>query len=137
MNKAYDRVEWNFLEKIMECLGFDNKWISLISYCIRTVSFSIMVNGESHRLIHLSRGLCQGNPLSPYLFLLYAEGLHALIQQVENSGKLHGVSLCREGLKVSHFFFANDNLLFCQAMTTTTKRCWTFLPHMNKLRGSR
>ena len=46
MSKAYDRMEWNFLEKIMECLGFDNKRISLISCCIRTVLYSILVNGE-------------------------------------------------------------------------------------------
>ena len=64
---------------------------------------------------HLSRGLRQGDPLSPYLFLLCAEGLHALIQQAENSTKLHGVSLCREGPKVSHLFFPDDSLLFCQA----------------------
>ena len=115
ISKTYDRGEWNFLEKILERLGFDNKWISLISCCIRTVCFSIIVNGEPHRLIHPSRSLCQGNPLSPYLFLLYAKGFHALIQQVENSGKLHGVSLCREGPKVSHFFFADNSLLFCQA----------------------
>ena len=57
MSKAYDRVEWNFLEKIMERLVFDIKWISLISCCIRTVSFSILVIGEPRGLIHPSRGL--------------------------------------------------------------------------------
>ena len=46
MSKAYDKVEWNFLEKIMGKLGFDEKWISIISKCIRSVSFSVMVNGE-------------------------------------------------------------------------------------------
>lgn len=70
MRKVFDRVERNFLEKIMKRLGFDNKWISLISYCIRIVSFSIMVNREPHRLIHPSRGLSQGDNLSPYLFML-------------------------------------------------------------------
>lgn len=74
-----------------------------------------MVNGEPHGMIHPSRGLRQGDPLSPYLFLLCAEGFHALIQQVENSGRLQGVSLCREGPKVSNLLFVDDSLLFCHA----------------------
>lgn len=79
MSKTYDKVESNFLEKIMEHLGFHNKWISLISCCIQTVSFSILVNGEPCGLFHPSRGLRQGDPLFTYLFLLCAKGLHALI----------------------------------------------------------
>ena len=74
-----------------------------------------MVNGEPHGMIHPSRGPRQGDPLSPYLFLLCAEGFHALIQQVENSGRLQGVSLCREGPKVFDLFFVDDSLLFCHA----------------------
>lgn len=79
MSKAYDRVEWNFLDKVMERLGFDNKWKALIGCCIHSISFSIMVNGKPHGLFHPSKELRQGDPLSPYLFLLCVEGLHCLI----------------------------------------------------------
>ena len=57
MSKAYDRVGWNFLDKIMERLGFDNKWRTLVRGCIRIVSFSILVNREPYGLIQPSRGL--------------------------------------------------------------------------------
>ena len=115
MSKAYDRVEWNFLDKIMERLGFDNKWRTLVGGCIRIVSFSIFVNREPYGLIQPSRGLRQGDPLSPYLFLLCAEGLHSLLQQATNNVELYGVSLCKEGPKITHLFFIDDNLLFCRA----------------------
>ena len=71
-----------------------------------------MVNGEPHGLFHLNRGLRQGDPLSRYLFLLCAKGLHSLIKQAENNGSIRGVSLCKDGPKVSHLFFADDSLLF-------------------------
>ena len=91
MSKAYDRVEWNFLDKMMEKLGFDRKCIDLINSCISIVSFSILLNGAPHGLIHPQRGLRQGDPLSPYLFLLCAEGLHSIIQQAADTGSITGV----------------------------------------------
>ena len=120
MSKAYDRVEWVFLEKVMEKMGFDNRWISLIQSCIQTVSFSILVNGEPRGNFTPKRGLRQGDPLSPYLFLLCAEGLHSLLHQAESSGAIKGVSLCSAAPKISHLLFADDSLLFCRA---TSQEC--------------
>ena len=115
MSKAYDRVKWDFLDKIMERLGFDGKWRNLVGCCIRSVSFSIMVNGEPRGFFHPSRGLYQGDPLSPYLFLLCAEGFRSLIQQAANNGEICGVPLCKEGPKITHLFFVDDSMLFCRA----------------------
>lgn len=115
MSKVYNRVEWAFLKKLLEKLGFDNRWIALISSCIHFVSFFFMVNGAAYGHFTPNRGLCQGDPLFPYLFLLCAEGLHSLIQLAKDFGTLHGVSLCRAGPKVSHLFFVDNSLLFCKA----------------------
>ena len=83
--------------------------------CVTTVSYSIMVNGEPKGLIKPSRGLRQGDPLSPYLFLFCAEGLNALLRQAAATGDIHGFSLCRNGPKLTHLFFADDCLIFCRS----------------------
>jgi len=115
MTKAYDRVEWIWLEKIMQKLGFDDRWCALIMKCVTTVSYSVKINGKPKGHIVPSRGIKQGDPLSPYLFLLCAEGLSALIKKEVENGRLGGVAACRRGPKISHLFFADDSLIFCRA----------------------
>ena len=113
ISKAYDRVEWIWLEKIMQKLGFDNKWCALIMKCVTTVSYSVKINGKPKWHIVPSRGIRQGDPLSPYLFLLCAEGLSALIKKEVENGRLGGVAVCHWDPKISHLFFADDSLIFC------------------------
>ena len=97
MSKAYDRVEWGYLESIMRKMGFCERWIGLIMACVKIVTYSILVNGEPQGLIHPTRGIHLGDPLSPFLFLLCTEGLHGLIQQATRAREIKGFSLCHRG----------------------------------------
>jgi hypothetical protein len=113
MSKAYDRVEWVFLERVMARVGFESHWIRLMMTCVRTTSYSVLLNGEPTGYIRSTRGIRQGDPLSPYLFLLCAEGLSALLRKAERDTLIHGVFICQSGLRISHLLFADDSLLFC------------------------
>ena len=87
----------------------------LVMNCISSMSYSVIINGTTYGHIIPSRGLRQGDPLSPYLFLLCAKGFSALINDAARNNQLHGISICRGAPKVSHLFFADDSLLFCKA----------------------
>jgi hypothetical protein len=93
MSKAYDRIEWAFVVEVMWRLGSGRQWTQLIMKCISSVSFSILINGEPHGRITPTRGICQGDHLSPYLFILYAEALSSMLQKVERMGSLTGVPI--------------------------------------------
>ena len=94
VSKAYDRVEWLFLQGVMQKLGFPEKWIERVMTCVTTTSFSILLNGKPYGNVPPSRGIRQENPLSPYLFLLCAEGFTSLLAKAENDVKIHGASIC-------------------------------------------
>ena len=100
--------------------------------CISSVSYSILVNGEPHGYIKPSQGLRQGDPLSPYLFLLCAEGFHSLLQKEKIAGDLKGVSISRGGPKITHLFFADDSFLFCKATTGDVNRIQGILTQYEK-----
>ena len=115
MSKAYDRVEWSFLQAMMAKLSFRKRWIELIMKCVSIVSYRIRVNGELSDSFNPERGLRQGDPLSPYLFLLCAEGFSALLSQAEMEGRLKGVKVFQNAPSVSHLLFADDSLILFRA----------------------
>lgn len=99
----------------MHRLGFREKWISLMMMCVNTVSYSVLMNGESKGRILPTRGLRQGDSISLYLFLLCAEGLSAMLSMGDGGGIPRGISVCRRAPVVSHLLFADDCIVFCNA----------------------
>ena len=131
MSKAYNRVEWAYLESMMRKLGFNEKWISLIMMCVTMVSYSVLINGEPRGNIIPSRDLCQGDPISPYLFVLCTKGLLAIIRQKEVVGLIKGAPL------ISHLFFADDSIIFCRATMEECKQVALVLDTYEKESGQK
>ncbi|XP_042950188.1 uncharacterized protein LOC122282297 [Carya illinoinensis] len=115
MSKAYDRVEWDFVTAVLVKMGFPQHWINLVQNCLKSVSYSIIVNGEPQQQFVPTRGIRQGDPLSPYIFIICAEALTALLNRAELCKDITSIPLGRGPITVNHLFFADDSLLFCQA----------------------
>ena len=90
--------------------------------CVSTVSYSILINGEPKGKIVPLRGIRQGDPISPYLFLLCAEGLSAMLKNEESEGHIKGVAVCRGASRVSLLLFADDSIIFCSASIAECER---------------
>ena len=80
IEKAYDHVNWRYLMKVLEMMGFGQKWLKWMEQCISTVCFSVLVNGSPTGFFQSYRGLRPGDPLSPFLFLIAMEGLNNMIK---------------------------------------------------------
>uniref|UniRef100_A0A803NFE6 Reverse transcriptase domain-containing protein n=1 Tax=Cannabis sativa TaxID=3483 RepID=A0A803NFE6_CANSA len=115
MSKAYDRIEWGFLEAVLLKLGFSRKWVNLTLSCVTSASYTITHGGKEMGPIIPTRGIRQGCPLSPYQFILCAEGLSALIKKYEGRGWLHGCKVANGAPRISHMLFADDSYLYCKA----------------------
>ncbi|KAA3460789.1 reverse transcriptase [Gossypium australe] len=112
MSKAYDRVEWPFIKAVMLKMGFAESFLELIIRCLNSVQFSILINGEEVLNFGSTRGLRQGDPLSPYLFLFCAEGLSVLMRLACKEKKISGAKVCRNSPSITYLMFADDCILF-------------------------
>ncbi|XP_028113945.1 uncharacterized protein LOC114311986 [Camellia sinensis] len=135
-NKAYDRVQWDFFKAVLRKMGFHDIWVNWVMQCITTVTFAVVVNGVVRTTFIPSRGIRQGEPLSPYLFLLVIEVLSKLLQKSLAAGKFSGIKISRGCPVLSHLFFADDALLFFKANVAHCIRwaAWDKLT-MPKLQG--
>ena len=115
MEKAFDKMEWVFILSIMEKLGFHPTWISWIKLRISSSSFSIVLNGNPFGNFSPERGLRQGDPISPFIFIIGTEVLSRLLFREEAIGNLRGLKISRNSLAIHHLLFADDLLIFGKA----------------------
>lgn len=106
--KAYDSLRWKFLDLVMAEMGFGFKWRRWIEGCLVNARASILVNGVPTDEFEICRGLRQGDPLSPFLFILVMEGLHAVIRKALLIGLFKGALIGQRGFRMSHLIYADD-----------------------------
>ncbi|GJV44164.1 RNA-directed DNA polymerase, eukaryota, reverse transcriptase zinc-binding domain protein [Tanacetum coccineum] len=105
--KAFDSVRWDFLDDVLKKFGFGSRWGDWIQSCLKSSKGSILVNGSPTSEFQFFKGLKQGDPLSPFLFILVMESLHLSFQKVANAGLFKGVAI-DNSLQLSHLFYADD-----------------------------
>ncbi|CAM8902499.1 unnamed protein product [Rhodiola kirilowii] len=112
--KAYDTVDWRFLQQTLEIFGFPLRFITWIMACVSSVKFSVLINGSMEGYFGSSRGLRQGDPISPYLFTLLMEVLSRLLGNMKRTGNFDYHPKCAR-ISLSHLMFADDVIIFSKA----------------------
>ncbi|GFS39653.1 hypothetical protein Acr_00g0064160 [Actinidia rufa] len=118
LRKAYDTVNWNFLEDVLSGLGFPALFIQWIMQCVSTTSYSISINGSLHGFFKGKQGLRQGDPISPFLFVLCLEYLSRNLGKLKSIPDFNFHPKC-SALNISHLAFADDLILFTRGDVTS------------------
>lgn len=114
-NKAYDRIQWDFLQAVLLRMGFHVDWVKLVMECVTTISFSVLLMGNIAPLSHPHVVFVKEDPLSPYLFLAVADVLSNLLINSLQEKHISGLQMHPTCPNLSHLFFADDAILFFRA----------------------
>ncbi|VFQ89348.1 unnamed protein product [Cuscuta campestris] len=114
IRKAYDSVGWEAIIQIMELLSFPHQFVNWVKQCITTPTYSIQLNGEDYGYFQRKRGIRQGDPISPLLFVLIMEYLSRLLQQLKHNKLFRFHPMCGT-LKLINLCFADDLIVVCRA----------------------
>ncbi|MCH80431.1 LINE-1 reverse transcriptase like [Trifolium medium] len=120
--KAYNLVDWGFLEYMLQRCGFCEKWIGWIRVCVFAENLSVRVNGSTTSGINIQRGLKQGDPLAPFLFLLVVEDFSGVMRKAVELNAFKGFSIERDSMVISHLQYADDTLCIGEA---SIENLWT------------
>ncbi|CAM8992687.1 unnamed protein product [Rhodiola kirilowii] len=137
MTKAYDRIDWTFLRCILLQLGFHQVWVRRIMDYVTAVRYCIRFNGDISEVFTPQRGLRQGDPLSPYLFIICTEWLSHKLRVSHANGLLRGLTIARSAPVITHLFFADDSLLLFEATVATPSILKGILTEYERLAGQR
>lgn len=116
LEKAYDKLAWKFIQDTLDDVGFNEVWIRNIMTYITTTRLGVLWNGEQLDWIEPSRGIRQGDTISPYIFVLCIERLSHIIREAVRRGEWKGIRLGRKGPLIPHLIFADDMVLFSEAI---------------------
>jgi len=114
LQKAFDSVRWEFIRELLAGLKFPLVFVQWIMACITSVYFKIHINGQDHESFKGGRGLKQGEPLSPLLFVLSMEYLSRLLAKTSLNSKFKFHPSCKK-IQLTHLIFADDLILFSKA----------------------
>lgn len=104
MEKAYDHLEWDYINKTIITMGFPMRLVNTIMQCVTIVSYSNLINDSPSKDSHPSRGIRQGDPMSPYLLILCAEVLSGIILKSQERGTIHRLTMAMKDPTINHLF---------------------------------
>ncbi|XP_060671343.1 uncharacterized protein LOC132803112 [Ziziphus jujuba] len=127
LQKAYDRVDWVVLTRILTLFGFSDKFTKLVLNCMSSMNMELLLNASVFGQILMGRRLRQGDLISSFLFIILMELLSKMLLKWERDGKINGVKLGRQASSIIHLLFADDLLIFCRANMDEVKNVYQCL----------